>query len=132
MALTRTQYIDPSLSHDVLKNLFQNLSAFCFTTKVYKVQDGCKKSYSSYELASTVENVSSYYWMFYSKGHDRLYTLVYLNTGEYMYMKTKGVTGRYGEAKKMRIYVSTNLEDLLRTALTTSEYKCYHGAISYV
>ena len=132
MALTRTQYIDPSISHDVLTKVFNNLPAFCFTAKVYRVHDGRKKSYSDYELASTVENVSSYYWMFYSKGHDRLYTLVYLNTGEYMYMKTKGVTGRYGESKKMRIYVSTNLEDLLRTALTKTEYNCYREKISYV
>jgi hypothetical protein len=132
MSLTRTQWIEPSRSPEILKHVFHNLSAFCFTTKVYKVQDGYSKSHNSYKFQDLDKTIDRYYWMFYSKGSDRLYTLVYLDTQEYVYIKTKGVTGRNGETKKMRIYVSTSMEDLLHTALTRSEYKRYLESISFV
>ncbi len=132
MSLTQTQWIEPSRSPEIIKHVFHNLAAFCFTTKVYKVHNGDSKSYHSYKFHDLDKIIDRYYWMFYSKGSDRLYTLAYLDTEEYVYIKIKGVTGRNGKSKKMRIYVSTNMEDLLHTALTTSEYKRYLESISFV
>lgn len=132
MALTRTQWIPPAQSPEVLRSIFNNLDAFCFHTKIYSIQDGRKHSYSSYDCTNFVNRVSQYYWTYYSKGCDRLYTLVYLHTGEYVYCKTKGVTGWNGEQKKLRMYVSQNLNDLLDSALTKSEYERYMMNCSHV
>ena len=130
MALTRSQWIEPSRSPAAMQLVFNNLPAFCFYTKVYMIRDGKKRSHSSYDFGNFISQVNQYYWTYYSKGHDRLYTLVYMNTGEYVFCKSKGVMGYNGDKKKLHIYVSLDLEDLLRTAFTDSEYNRYKNGES--
>ena len=132
MALTRSQWIHPSRSSEVLQLVFHNLGAFCFRSKVYLVRDGKQRSYSSYDFANFLNQVNQYHWTYYSKGHDRLYTLAYMNTGEYVFCKSKGVMGYNGDTKKLRMYVSRNLEDLIHTAFTDSEYSRYMSSVSLI
>ena len=87
---------------------------------------------SDHEISGLTAKITMCYWVYYSHSNDKLYTLAFLNTGEYVYVKIKGVNNHSSGPKKMRLYFCNNYEELLRVALTPSEYEKYHRFVSHV
>jgi hypothetical protein len=130
-SLNQSQWMQPNRSVQILNYVFNNMGSFYLNSKTYNINNG-KKMSSDHEISGLTDKITMCYWVYYSHSNDRLYTLAFLNTGEYVYVKVKGVSYRSGGPKKMRLYFCTNYEELLHTALTASEHEKYHRFVSHV
>ena len=130
-SLDHSQWMQPNRSVQILNSAFNNIGAFYLTSKTYSIKNGMKVS-SDHDISGFTSKITMCYWVYYSHSNDRLYTLAFLNTGEYVYVKIKGVNNRSSGPKKMRLYFCNNYEELLRTALTPSEHEKYHRFVSHV